>query len=232
MNGTSNISEDGSDNENEAPKIAAAATIPASGKIGAEAESGTATGDFGPENHEKTECDCGKDGHYDKVACNEVIKAPLGKVWNCVFGDNKDFMLSFLRDNQKVQGMFDQEDFSVTTDITLGDWKNGSAVKRGRQVNYIKPLNNSMGPKQTKCNITEQIHVQDFNSACVALTITTTPDVPSGSSFQVMTKYCMTWAGGPATRVLITFAIEWSKSSWLKGAIEKGVNEGQISFAR
>ena len=89
-----------------------------------------------------------------------------------------------------------------------------------------------MGPKQTKCNITEQVQVQDFNSSCVALITTTTPDVPSGSSFQVMTKYCMTWAGGPTTRVLITCTIEWSKSSWIKGAIEKGVNEGQVSFVK
>ena len=89
-----------------------------------------------------------------------------------------------------------------------------------------------MGPKQTKCNITEQVQVQDFNSSCVALTTTTTPDVPSGSSFQVMTKFCMMWAGGSTTRVLITCTIEWSKSSWIKGAIEKGANEGQVSFSK
>ena len=89
-----------------------------------------------------------------------------------------------------------------------------------------------MGPKQTKCNITEQVQVQDFNSSCVALTTTTTPDVPSGSSFQVMTKFCMMWAGGSTSRVLITCTIEWSKSSWIKGAIEKGANEGQISFSK
>jgi VAD1 Analog of StAR-related lipid transfer domain len=105
-------------------------------------------------------------------------------------------------------------------------------VKRERQLSYIKPLNNPMGPKQTKCNITEQVQQQDYNSFCVALTTTTTPDVPSGSSFQVMTKYCMMWAGGSNTRILITCTIEWSKSSWIKGAIEKGANEGQISFAK
>ena len=89
-----------------------------------------------------------------------------------------------------------------------------------------------MGPKQTKCNITEQVLHQDFNAFCVALTTTVTPDVPSGSSFQVMTKYCLTWAGGSTTRVLITYNIEWSKSSWIKGAIEKGVSEGQTSSAK
>jgi hypothetical protein len=114
----------------------------------------------------------------------------------------------------------------------MGDWKTAEGVKRERQVSYTKALNNSVGPKQTKCNITEQIQTEDFNSFCVALTTTMTPDVPSGSSFQVMTKYCMMWAGGTSTRVLITCTIEWSKSSWIKGAIEKGANEGQVAFAK
>src|SRR5579862_6379466 len=114
----------------------------------------------------------------------------------------------------------------------MGDWKTAEGVKRERQVSYTKALNNSVGPKQTKCNITEQIQTEDFNSFCVALTTTMTPDVPSGSSFQVMTKYCMMWAGGTSTRVFITCTIEWSKSSWIKGAIEKGVNEGQLAFAK
>jgi len=98
-------------------------------------------------------------------------------------------------------------------------------------VSYVKALNNPVGPKQTKCIITEQIQKQDFQSSCVALTTTTTPDVPSGSSFQVMTKYCLMWAGGSSTRILITCTIEWSKSSWIKGAIEKGANEGGVSVA-
>jgi hypothetical protein len=42
----------------------------------------------------------------------------------------------------------------------------------------------------------------------------------------------MMWAGGPATRILITCSVEWSKSSWIKGAIEKGANDGQVSNAK
>src|SRR5271169_5111911 len=123
-------------------------------------------------------------------------------------------------------------DEKLMTDITFGEWKGRDGAKRARRLSYIKPLNNSIGPKQTKCNITEQVQVQDFNSSCVALTTTTTPDVPSGSSFQVMTKFCMMWAGGSTTRVLITCTIEWSKSSWIKGASEKGANEGQVAFSK
>jgi hypothetical protein len=73
-------------------------------KKGDEEELGPSLGVTGPETHDKTECDCGKDGHYDKVVCDEVVRAPLGKVWNCVFGDNKEFMISFMRNTEKVQG--------------------------------------------------------------------------------------------------------------------------------
>ena len=225
----SNISGEGSYDERVAAKPAANA--PSSEKKGEEAEASASQGDTGPESHDKTECDCGKDGHYDRVVCDEVVNAPLGKVWNCVYGENKDFMMTFLKDDEKVQGTFDSFQ-QLTLDISIEAWRSGEGAKRERQISYIKPLNNPMGPKQTKCNITEQVQVQDFSSSCVALTITTTPDVPSGSSFQVMTKFCMTWAGGSTTRVLITWTVEWSKSSWIKGAIEKGVNEGQVSFTK
>lgn len=115
--------------------------------------------------------------------------------------------------------------------MQIGEWKNGENSKKERQVSYVKALNNPVGPKQTKCFITEQVQKQDFQSSCVALTTTTTPDVPSGSSFQVMTKYCVMWAGGSSTRMLITSTIEWSKSSWIKGAIEKGASEGGVAVA-
>jgi hypothetical protein len=73
-------------------------------KRGDDGDAAVVSGDTGPESHEKTECSCGKDGHYEKVVCDEVVKASLGKVWTCVFGESKDFMMHFLRDSQKLQG--------------------------------------------------------------------------------------------------------------------------------
>lgn len=99
----SNGSGDESDEKSVSPTKTTSGT-PSSEKKKEEAEAGASTGDTGPESHEKTECDCGKDGHYDKVICDEVVKIPLGKVWNCVYGENKEFMMSFLKDNQKVLG--------------------------------------------------------------------------------------------------------------------------------
>ena len=102
----SNFSNEGPGDEYLSPK--AAASTPSSEKKGEEAEAGASQGDTGPESHDKTECDCGKDGHYDKVVCDEVVKASLGKVWNYVYGESKEFMMSFLKYNQKVLGYPDQ----------------------------------------------------------------------------------------------------------------------------
>ena len=96
------VSDGEADEDTTAPK--AAASTPMSEKQKDEVEAGSSQEQTGPESHAKTECDCGKDGHYDKVGCDEIVKAPLGKVWNCIYGENKDFMMSFLRDNQKLQG--------------------------------------------------------------------------------------------------------------------------------
>lgn len=97
-----------SDEEDEEGRTSAKepGSSPSQEKKADETEATVPQGDTGPESHDKTECNCGKEGHYEKVVCDEIIKASLGKVWNCVFGDNsKDFLLPFLRDNQKVLGI-------------------------------------------------------------------------------------------------------------------------------
>jgi hypothetical protein len=102
----SKISDEEESEEGHVPAKESGST-PSQEKKADDTEVSVPPGDSGPENHEKTACDCGKEGHYDKVVCDETVKASLGKVWNCVFGEkSKDFMLPFLRDNQKVQGIY------------------------------------------------------------------------------------------------------------------------------
>jgi len=98
----SNVSDAGSDNEAAAPRATDATS--SNEKKADEPEAAPLGGDEGPDSHDKTECDCGKEGHYDKVICDEVVKGPMGKIWNRVFGQDKEFMMGFLRDNQKLQG--------------------------------------------------------------------------------------------------------------------------------
>lgn len=192
------------------------------GKAGEKAAAAvSAIADFpGPATHAPTEC-ADADTHYDKVLKDEVIQAPLGKVYSMMFGAvSGGFISKWMIDELKV------------TDLQMEDDKKGlTSEKPTRFYSYIKPLYAAIGPKTTKCLSTENLDAFDLEKA-VSVTITTqTPDVPSGSVFSVKTKYCLMWAPGNATRFLASCTVEWTGKSWLKGPIEKGANDGQQTYA-
>lgn len=159
----------------------------------------------GPTAHSPT--DCGDaDTHYKKILGDEVIAAPLGKIYDLLFGPGSvAWMTKFLTVDQKC------------TDLQMEDKKGLSADNRVRNYNYIKPLNASIGPKQTKCIITETLEHIDLDKAVNVQVTTQNPDVPSGNVFSVKTKYCLSWADNNNTRLQINCVIEWTGKSWLKG---------------
>jgi hypothetical protein len=172
------------------------------GTAGAEASA-----DFpGPSVHAPTECADGA-SHYEKVVKDESVPAPLGKIYSMMFGPASGvFLKSYLLEDQKVM------------DLQFEDDKKGLGPgTETRSYSYIKPLNTTIRPKQTKCLTTEALDAFDLDKA-VSVTVTTqTPDVPSGNVFSVKTKYCLSWAPGNATRIQMNCAIEWTGKSWLKG---------------
>ncbi|KAL8839336.1 MAG: hypothetical protein Q9176_004517 [Flavoplaca citrina] len=174
----------------------------------------------GPANHGPTECG-DSDTHYSKLLKDEVIPAPLGKIYSMMFGAvSGGFISKWMLDELKV------------TELQMEDDKKGlTEEKPTRFYSYIKPLYAAIGPKSTKCLSTENLDAFDLEKA-VSVTITTqTPDVPSGNVFCVKTRYCLMWAPGNSTRVLINCTVEWTGKSWLKGPIEKGANDGQQTYA-
>ncbi|RDA83118.1 hypothetical protein CP532_0881 [Ophiocordyceps camponoti-leonardi (nom. inval.)] len=174
----------------------------------------------GPTTHPPT--DCGDAAtHYDKVVADEVIAAPLGKVFSLVFGSGSvDWMTKWLTGDQKC------------FDLQMEDKTGLGPDTRVRHYTYIKPLNASIGPKQTKCIVAETVENFDVEKA-VHLNVTTqTPDVPSGNVFTVKTKYCLSWAENNSTRMQVNCMTEWTGKSWLKGPIEKGVGDGQVQYCK
>ena len=179
------------------------------GKAGEKAAvvAAVASADFpGPATHPPTECS-DADTHYDKLLKDDIVPAPLGKVFSMTFGPaSGGFMSKWLLDEMKV------------TDLQMEDDKKGlSEDNRSRSYSYIKPLYASIGPKQTKCLVTETIDAIDLEKAVSVTSSTQTPDVPSGNVFVVKTRCCLMWASGNSTRILMSCAIEWSGKSWLRG---------------
>lgn len=182
---------------------------PTNGTTAEKKDEGSATfgGDFpGPATHAATDCADG-DSHYSKVIADEVIPAPLGKVYSLMFGPaSTTWLKNWLTVDQK------------SLELTMDDKKHLSLDNKIRVYSYIKPLSgSSFAPKQTKCISTETLDALDLEKA-VSVTISTqTPDVPSGNVFSTKTKYCLTWAEGNSTRIQMNCAIEWTGKSWLKG---------------
>lgn len=171
------------------------------------AAAAAASVDFpGPATHAPTEC-TDADTHYDKVVKDEIIPAPLGKVYSMMFGPaSGGFMTRWFIDDQKMM------------DLQMEDDKRGlSEQVRSRSYSYIKPLYSSIGPKQTKCLITETLDSIDLERAVSVTVVTQTPDVPSGGAFSTKTKFCLSWAPGNSTRLVVNCTIEWTGKSWLKG---------------
>ena len=160
----------------------------------------------GPKTHPPTEF-TDPSGYYEKVIKDEVIPAPLGQVYSLVFGPASGaFMSKFLVESQKALDLqFEDDKKGLTND------------SRTRTYSYTKPLNASIGPKQTKCISTENLDFLDLEKAVLVTLTTQTPDVPSGNVFSVKTKYLFTWAAGNTTRFYMTCTIEWTGKSWIKG---------------
>ncbi|OAA61319.1 GRAM domain-containing protein [Cordyceps fumosorosea ARSEF 2679] len=176
-------------------------------------------GDFpGPATHAPTECtDSGT--HYDKTVGDDIIPAPLGKVYSLLFGSaSATWMTKWLSEDQKCLEVTVDEKKGLTMDNNTRTWT------------YIKPLYASLGPKQTKCIVTENLESLDFEKSITLVLSTRTPEVPSGTLFTVKTRYCFTWAENNATRIQVNYTTEWTGKSWIKGPIEKNVNDGQAKF--
>lgn len=169
------------------------------------AAASAASADFlGPATHEPTEC---QDAHYDKFLKDDIIPAPLGKVYSMVFGPaSGGFMAKWLLDDVKC------------TDIQmLEDNKGLLEAGSSRSYTYIKPLYAPIGPKTTKCVVTETLDFIDLEKSVSVTASTQTPDVPNGGIFVTKTRFCFMWAPGNQTRAVMNYTIEWSGKSWIKG---------------
>jgi VAD1 Analog of StAR-related lipid transfer domain/GRAM domain len=168
---------------------------------------GGSGGDFpGPATHAPTEY---MEGNYDKVVKDEILPAPLGKIYELMFGSKSPtFMSNFFTNDLKC------------LDLQFEDKEGLGEKQKTRSYSYIKPLNASIGPRQTKCICTETLDLFDLEKAISVRVTTLTPDVPSGSNFSVQTRYNLMWADDSSTRLVMTCTVEWTAKSWLKGMFQ------------
>lgn len=173
---------------------------------------------MGPEFHPPTKVkDYAKENNETEL-CNEVINAPLGVVFDLLFGSsNTTFHKSFL-ESHNASEISDYDKFHPKKD---------EPSKLERKINYRRALGYSIGPKSTRCEVEETIENLNFAENVVLVSSTVTPDVPLGNSFSVKTRYCLSWGANNSTILKISYNIKWTGSSWIKSVIEKQTLAGQ-----
>ena len=159
----------------------------------------------GPTTHAPTDC-ADLMTHFDKIVGDEIVPAPLGQVYTKLFGpESVTWMAKWLQGDQKC------------TELQMEDKLGLSRDNKGRTYSYIKPLNAPLGPRSTKCIVSETIDYLDLERAVCISCSTITPDVPSGNVFSTKTKYSLTWAKNNSTRLQASCMVEWTGKSWIKG---------------
>ncbi|SCU82234.1 LANO_0B05556g1_1 [Lachancea nothofagi CBS 11611] len=166
----------------------------------------------GPSEHPKTNPEYVKEDGDIIIADSLSIPAPLGTVYQLLFGDDTSYIQRIL----EKQGNYDLSPIPKFKSET-------------REYQYTKPLTGPVGPKKTKCLIEERIEHNNLEDRVVVCQVTKTPDVPSGTSFSVNTKFYLYWGSSNTTQILVVSSVIWTAKSWIKGAVEKGSLEGQKS---
>lgn len=136
--------------------------------------------------------------------------------------EQNEFLLDFLRG---------QEGSQITTipNFTSID---GSSMTLKREYSYEKALHFPAGPKSTTCYVAEVIKRKDPDTYYEVISSIRTPNVPSGGSFSTKTRYLIRWNDEITCLLRVSFWVEWTGSSWIKGMVENGCKNGQLEAAQ
>ncbi|GAV29076.1 hypothetical protein PMKS-002555 [Pichia membranifaciens] len=170
----------------------------------------------GPRKHSPSKHELDKNKMNGTIVLDKEIDLPLGLLYDIFFGKDITF-------HKNMMVMNDGLNF---TDYS-GFEKQGSE----RKFEYDKKLNYPIGPSSTRVYCTERLEHLDFNDYIEILNISKTPNVPSGSAFDCRTRYMMLWGEENRTRLVISFSLNWTGSSWFKSIIESSALSGQQKAA-
>lgn len=168
---------------------------------------------LGPDVHRPTKVSqTFSDADSEIELCKETFTAPMGVVFDIMFGSN---------DTSFQRRFLEEHDASEIDEYNAFHPVEDEPTKLERTYTYRRALGYSIGPKLTKCEVSEVIEHLNFADYIVVLNTTATPDVPSGGSFTVKTRYYFTWGEANTTQLRIAYFVKWTGRSWIKNVVEK-----------
>lgn len=179
---------------------------------------------LGPEVHAPTKVSQKfADSESEIEICKEIIEAPMGTVFDIMFGSN---------DTSFQRRFLEEHDASEIDEYDAFHPMEDEPTKLERTYTYRRALGYSIGPKSTKCEVSEVIEHLNFADYIVVLNTTATPDVPSGGSFTVKTRYYFTWGEANTTQLRIAYFVKWTGRSWIKNVVEKLTLSAQTAVTK
>ncbi|KAI9025557.1 hypothetical protein DFJ74DRAFT_43187 [Hyaloraphidium curvatum] len=180
-----------------------------------------------------TQCACTDHGSY-VVNLERTYDVRLRALWKLLFGHGSEAIV------KKVNEARRNREFKVEVPWSLGgqpvavETDDGITSGARRTMVWVCPLPGGFGPKQTR-NMHEELVVhKDLNVYLTVETWDTAMDVPAGDCFKVHEKLCLVHAeprnGRPRTTLKMSGRVEFVKSTWLKGLIERNAVEGARSY--
>lgn len=210
-------SEDGSDDESDGD-MTTDDEYEESEEAKANDSSNANNSGFGPNKGTKYEPDLKSYTNDIDIADYTLQNTTLGKVFK-IMSDEMYELLEKGGNNtiSEVPKLYPEDD-------------NGEGLKEGhykRNYSYVKPLNSSLGPKETKCLVKDVLEKVDLSKYFIINQTTETPDVPSGKSFHVITNMIFYWIGEDSVKMRAFTKVVWTGKSWIKGPVESGNTTGQ-----
>jgi len=137
------------------------------------------------------------------------------------------FMDMFLSNDASFQISRYQKEQIMDKQISYSKWKKRQNADRfppifDRDVNFIHPLNNTVGPSQAKTNRRQCF--QRFGTLGATLQNTTVVQgVPGADCFQVVDRWIIQSSGDSSVDLSVYFQISFSKFTMFKSLIQKNV---------
>ncbi|KAL6935057.1 uncharacterized protein HGUI_01673 [Hanseniaspora guilliermondii] len=182
--------------------------------------SNSSNNDFGPNKGTNYEPDLKSYANDTDIADYTLQNTTLGKVFKIM--------------SDKMYELLEKGGNNTISDVPkiYPEDDNGERLADGqykREYTYVKPLNSSLGPKETKCLVKDVLEKVDLSKYFIINQITETPDVPSGKSFHVITNMIFYWIGEDTVKMRAFTRVVWTGKSWIKGPVESGNSAGQKS---
>lgn len=167
---------------------------------------------------EASEVPCGCTDHLEKNEIDIVLPVEVDELFKLLMGDESPVW----RGVQEKCGY---------TNVRMTPWAPGDDGKEERSAKYVVPVNHPLvKAKETECVGYHMLLRRDPGKCYVVKQTASTPGVPYGETFTMISKYCMTLHSPGHSRLRTFVGLNWIKSPLVKSMIRSSTLKGLSEY--